>query len=92
MSAKRRAISEPFRARADARGYRACRLSHFRKCDKVKTGERRELNRSLAYFQKATGAQYAFQVAVNAAYTDADCFAETAPVRVPAATLLSQLV
>ncbi|NLC79621.1 MAG: ATP-binding protein [Lentisphaerae bacterium] len=58
----------------------------------VKTGEQRELNRGLAYFQKATGARHAFQVAVNAAYRDADCFAENAPVRVPAATLLSQLV
>jgi len=58
----------------------------------VKTGEDRELNRNLYYYQQATGAQHAFQVAVNAAFVDADCFAETAPVRVPASTFLSQLI
>lgn len=58
----------------------------------AKTGEKREMNRSLVYFQRTTDAKHAFQIAVNAEYVEANCFAETAPVRVPAATFLSQLV
>lgn len=58
----------------------------------VKTGEDRELNRNLSYYQLVTGAQHAFQIAVNANFVDADCFAGNAPVRVPASTFLSQLI
>ena len=57
----------------------------------VKTGEARELNRNLAYFQQATRARHAFQIAIKADFVSADCFAETAPVRIPATTFLSQL-
>lgn len=47
---------------------------------------------NLASFQKATGAQNAFQVIFNEPYTDADCFAVPYPIQVPARTFLSQLV
>jgi len=43
-------------------------------------------------FQEQTGAQHAFQVAMNTPYVDRDCFAETRPIVVPARTFLSQLV
>jgi len=48
---------------------------------------------SLEYYQRQTKAPFAFQVVLDAAYTDADCFASPrGPVVVPAKTLLSQLV
>lgn len=48
---------------------------------------------ALRYFQEALKAPFAFQVAVEAGYVDADCFAEPrGPVRVPAKTLLAQLL
>lgn len=49
------------------------------------------LSPHLAYFQKATGAQHAFQVQMNAPFVQADCFSHNRPIRVPAQTLLSQL-
>ncbi len=50
------------------------------------------LSPHLGYFQKATGAAHAFQVQIDAPFTRADCFSVTYPVKVPARTLLSQLV
>ena len=51
------------------------------------------LNPSLAYYQKQTGAPYAFQVIMEAEYIDADCFARSGPpMIVPAKTFLSQLL
>ncbi len=50
------------------------------------------LNRHLEYFQKATGAEHAFQVTINAPFTHADCFSIRYPVKVPARTFLAQLV
>ena len=50
------------------------------------------LNKNLAYFQKATGAQNAFQVTINEPFSDADCFSVPYPIKVPAKTFLSQLV
>lgn len=50
------------------------------------------LSKSLAYFQKATGAQNAFQVTIDLPYTATDCFAVPYPISVPARTFLSQLV
>lgn len=50
------------------------------------------LSRSLAFFQKATGAKHAFQVVLDADYEEADCFGKTAPSVVSAKTFLSQLV
>ena len=58
----------------------------------VKTSGRRDLNPALRYFQQQTDADHAFQVAFNLDYVDVDCFSQTTPVRVPAETLLSQLV
>ena len=46
---------------------------------------------ALKYFQQATGAPYAFQVVGKMPYVQADCFAESGPVVVPACTLLSRL-
>lgn len=56
----------------------------------VKHGDT-QLSPSLAYYQHATFAKHAFQVVVDLPFVDADCFGESAPVVVPAATLLSQL-
>jgi len=50
------------------------------------------LNKNLAYFQKATGAQNAFQVTINEPFSESDCFSVPYPVKVPAKTFLSQLV
>ena len=50
------------------------------------------LSPHLGYFQKVTGARHAFQVVLDAPYVEADCFARTTPVVVPARTLLSQLL
>lgn len=58
----------------------------------VKTSGGRTLSPALGYFQQQLGAAHAFQVAVDAEFVDADCFAETRPIEVPALTLLSQLV
>ncbi|MCI5137026.1 MAG: hypothetical protein D3922_01115 [Candidatus Electrothrix sp. AR1] len=51
-----------------------------------------KLCRYLAFFQEMTGANHAFQVTVDAPFVDADCFAVSCPVKVPAITFLSQLV
>ena len=47
---------------------------------------------NLAFFQKATDAQHAFQVVLDAEYDGEDCFQKTTPSIVPARTFLSQLV
>jgi len=58
----------------------------------VKTSGKRGLNPALEYFKQQTGAKHAFQLAFDLDFVEADAFAHAAPVRVPAATLLSQLV
>ncbi len=57
----------------------------------VKNAER-ALSPALRYFQEATKAPHAFQAVMDMNHVDADCFAERAPVVVPARTLLSQLL
>ena len=47
---------------------------------------------ALRDYQKAVGARHAFQVVLDAPFADFDCFAERAPVSVPALTFLSQLL
>jgi predicted AAA+ superfamily ATPase len=47
---------------------------------------------SLAYFQGQTRAAHAFQVVMNLAFQEADCFRVSRPVVVPARTFLSQLL
>jgi len=46
----------------------------------------------LDYFFKVTGAKHAFQVVLDLAYEEIDCFTYTQPIVVPASTFLSQLV
>ena len=50
------------------------------------------LSKGLEYYQRATGARHAFQIVLDEPFVDADCFARTDPVVVPAKTLFSQLV
>lgn len=58
----------------------------------VKHNDRR-VGQSLHFFQKQVKAPFAFQVVINAEYTDADCFAKPGPpMMVPASTFLSQLL
>jgi predicted AAA+ superfamily ATPase len=57
----------------------------------VKTGDAK-LSETLAHFQAQTRARHAFQVSIDEAFVNADCFERTEPVRVPARTLLSQLL
>lgn len=57
----------------------------------TKTGNT-TLSKNLSYFQKATGAQNAFQVTMELPFTDANCFSVSYPIKVPARTFLSQLV
>ncbi|MBR6587518.1 MAG: ATP-binding protein [Kiritimatiellae bacterium] len=49
------------------------------------------LSEALAFFQKRTGAAHAFQVVMDAAYGEYDCFAIHSPKVVSAKTFLSQL-
>ncbi len=58
----------------------------------VKLSSRSGIGGNLAYFQKATGADHAFQVVFDLDYVGEDCFQRKRPVIVPAATFLSQLV
>jgi hypothetical protein len=48
---------------------------------------------ALRYYQEQVRAPYAFQLALDADYVDADCFANPrGPLSVPARTFLSQLL
>jgi len=58
----------------------------------AKSGSRRELNPALGHMQAQIGAPLAFQVSPDLDYVDRDCFSLKRPMRVPALTLLSQLV
>lgn len=58
----------------------------------AKSSGHREISPALAYYQGQAGAAHAFQVALDADYVEQDCFSVRAPVIVPAATLLSQLL
>jgi len=58
----------------------------------VKSTMKAHLNPHLGWFQEQNGAKYAFQVVMDAAFIEADCFQETHPIKVPARTFLSQLV
>ena len=50
------------------------------------------LTSNLLHYQRTTGARHAFQVVFDEPFVEADCFARTDPVIVPARTLFSQLV
>lgn len=58
----------------------------------VKSAMKAGLNPNLGWFQEKLGAKYAFQVVMDAAVIEADCFQEIHPIKVPARTFLSQLV
>jgi predicted AAA+ superfamily ATPase len=58
----------------------------------VKVSASAKLSPNLKYFQQQTGAAHAFQVVLDMDYIEADCFACTEPVIVPAKTFLAQLV
>ncbi|MCK5795578.1 MAG: ATP-binding protein [Deltaproteobacteria bacterium] len=58
----------------------------------VKSSGRRGLNPALSYYQEKTGAAHAFQLVFDLEHVDRDCFEAGAPLRVPATTLLTQLV
>lgn len=58
----------------------------------VKTSGNSALSSALALFQSQTGAEYAFQIAMDLDYIEADCFEHRKPIVVPARTFLSQLI
>ncbi len=58
----------------------------------VKNSMKTKLSKNLEWFQTKTQAKYAFQVAMDAEFVEADCFEHTIPIKVPARTFLSQLV
>ena len=58
----------------------------------VKSSMRRGLNPALGYYQHKTGASNAFQLAFDLEHVDRDCFEVGSPLRVPATSLLTQLV
>ena len=58
----------------------------------VKSSSGSPLSRHLTLFQEKTGAEYAFQVVMDSAFVEEDCFSVKGPVKVPAKTFLSQLV
>ncbi|MCK5878519.1 MAG: ATP-binding protein [Holophagae bacterium] len=58
----------------------------------VKSSGSGRISSNLSYFQSQIGARHAFQLELSAPYVDKDCFQESHPIRVPASTLLSQLV
>lgn len=57
----------------------------------VKKGDEK-LSAALSAFQRMTGAKHAFQVVLDSAFVNRNCFDYTSPVVVPAKTFLSQLV
>jgi predicted AAA+ superfamily ATPase len=58
----------------------------------VKTSGSSPLSASLACFQAQTGAEHAFQVALDLPSVERDCFEISTPIIVPARTFLAQLV
>lgn len=58
----------------------------------AKSSQTRPLAKNLGYFQDRIGAKHAFQVVADAEFEEVDCFAYDYPIKVPARTLLSQLV
>ncbi|MCK5519676.1 MAG: ATP-binding protein [Candidatus Marinimicrobia bacterium] len=58
----------------------------------VKSSERKSLSPHLNYFNNLLNPPFAFQIDFSSDYIDRDCFSESGPIKVPAATFLSQLV
>ena len=58
----------------------------------VKSSSKTSHSESLVYFQRQTGAQYAFQIALDSEFVDRDCFEIAEPIIVPAKTFLAHFV
>ena len=58
----------------------------------VKNANNQRISPHLEHFQSQIKVPHAFQVALNMAYVDKDCFEINTPFIVPAMTFLSQLV
>ncbi len=58
----------------------------------VKSSKNASLSGSLEYFQRQIKASHAFQVVMDAAFIERDCFEYHNPIIVPARTFLAQLV
>jgi hypothetical protein len=58
----------------------------------AKSSESAALNPNLAWFQDKTGTGHAFQVCLAMPFVAVDCFSVKTPCKVPAQTLLSQLI
>ena len=58
----------------------------------VKTGTTGSISPHLHYFSGLLKPQHAFQIELEAPYIEADCFTSDKPMKVPALTLLSQLM
>ena len=58
----------------------------------AKVSSRKDLSKSLIYFQRQLEAPLALQAALDLSYVERDCFSLSRPMIVPARTLLSQLV
>ena len=58
----------------------------------AKQSHKQPINPHLKKYQHTLNAPHALQVCHQMPYVDADCFAENQPIKVPAATFLSQLI
>lgn len=58
----------------------------------AKHAEKQGISKALHHFQKQTKAPHAFQVVRDMDFVNEDCFAHHEPIKVPALTLLSQLL
>ncbi len=58
----------------------------------AKSSDHRQLSPQLIRFQKMTGAEHAFQVALDMPFVNRSCFSHNEPLIVPAKTFLSQLL
>ena len=58
----------------------------------VKSSGKASLSPNLAYFQKATGAEFAFQVAMDLPFQEVNCFGIDRPMIVPGLSFLGQLI
>jgi predicted AAA+ superfamily ATPase len=58
----------------------------------VKKSKSNRISPSLTHFHSTLGTENAFQVIIDMEYVDRDCFLEKEPTKVPARTLLSQLI
>lgn len=58
----------------------------------TKRSEKKAISDSLGYFQEMLNVPHAFQLVLDAAFVNKNCFVEKGPIKVSAKTFLSQLV